>query len=812
MRVARALLRRSAVQAGQLLAVLLVAAVGAGAVVALIALPAAAVDRGVEALVAEAEPTAGALRVDTALARDDPGAQDARVRDALADAVGEAPLSLVRAVRSEPVPASVGGAERSIVLGSQEGLDRLAELIAGDWATGDGEVTLAEPAAAALGVGVGDPLVFSGEQHRVVGVWRARDAADPAWFGETLVASGRLGDAVGPVIVPDAELAGLEARPRVTWTLVPDASALTADALPSLAPVEGRVRAATSGLASGTSYAVTVSGGLAATVARAEQAVAAARVLSATAVVLALVTAGIVLALVARALGQVRAAEWRLLEARGLSRGRGAALRFGEAAIAVGLGVALGVVASVLIAAATDAAVPVAAVLAAAVAGLAGVALVAAASRPAVAARRGIAETDSIVPALGVTALAAFVLVTASAVPASPVRYLGPSLALVAGVLVLRLLLAPLMRLAERVAARGTGLLPVLPLRQLGRRPRAVASAFLVVALGAGAVVVAGLAGGAVARDDDAQVRAAVGGDVRIRFSGVDRDPVSAGPYAALDGVEGATEVALVDAQAGSTSVGLVVAGGGFAAVTGVAAPPAGEELRVRVAPALATRLGVGVGDDIPLSVPGIRSPLTAVVAQLGTVPGAGGGGMLVDRDALGAQVPADAAALAVDEVWLASDAPERAAALARAASDRAATVLTPAGASTRAVTEAGTLAVAASAALVVLVALGGFAAAAAGLARLRRGEVTPLRALGVGAGAQARGRLVELLLTALAGALAGGLAGAVATWLAVGGAVAVADLASLAPLVLGAVLLIGVLLIAAGAGAGVRRRAGVGS
>ncbi len=813
MRVAGALLRRSLVHAGQLLAAVGIVAVGVAALVALLAVPASGIDRGVATLLADAEPTAGALRVETALA-DDAAAQDDRVGEALATGIGDAPVDVIRAVRSAPVAVDVGGTSRQLVLATQDRLDRLAELVDGAWAAADDEVTLAEPAAAALGVGVGDVLELPRGPHRVVGVWRALDTSDAAWFSEALVASGRFGDAVGPVIVADTDLAELDVRPRVSWTLVPhdvDAATLTV-----LRPVEGRVRAATSGLASGTSYAVSVSGELGATLARAESAVAAARVLAGTAIVLALVTAGIVLALVGRSLAQVHASESALLAARGLSPAGAAALAAGEASVVVVLGAALGTGLAVWAASAADAAVPPVAFLAAVAAALAAAVLLTAAARPAPLERDGRgtpAETDQVVPALGAAALAGFALVTANAVPASPVSFVAPALALVAGVLLLRLLLAPGMRLAERVAARGTGLLPVLPLRQLGRRPRAVASGFVVVALAAGAVAVASLAADGIARQDAAEVASAVGGEVRIRFAGVDRDPVQTTPYAALDGVTAATGVALVTPEAGSVSTSLVVAGDGFAEVTGTA-PPADADgaLPAQLTPALASRLGVAVGDEVPLRIPGVREAVPGVVARIAPVPGVGGSGLLVAREALAARLPADATALAVDEVWLATGAPDATAALVRAASSRAVTVLTPRGAGTGAVEGVGATATAASAGLVVLMGIGGLAAAAAGLRRVRRGEVLPLRALGVGAAAQARGRFVELLLTALAGIVAGLAAGVLAAWFATGAAPSAGAVGSPATGVLGAVLLVGVLVVAAAAARAVRRDAGVRS
>ncbi|HTN58919.1 MAG TPA: hypothetical protein VL043_11680 [Protaetiibacter sp.] len=812
MRVARALLRRSAAQSGQLAAALAIATVGCAALVVLLVVPAAGIDRGVATLLADAEPTAGALRVETALA-DDTAAQEAEFDEAFASALGDAPLDVVRAVRSAPLTVGFDGAERQLVLGSQQDLADLATLTAGDWPAADDEVTLAEPAADALGVTVGDTLELPRGTRTIVGIWRALDTGDAAWFSETLVASGRLGDAVGPVIVAESDLAGLESRPRVTWTLVP--REVDANTIGQLAPVEGRVRAATSGLASGTSYAVSLSGELSRTVARAEAAVASARVLSGTAVVLALAASGIVLALVGRSLGQVRALEAALLTARGLSPSRAAVMALVEAAVVVGVGTGLGVGVAALIAASAHAGLQPDAVLAAVAAGLMGVVLLAVAGRPAQAEQggRSVAETDSIVPALGMVGLAAFALVTAATVPASPVRFIAPALALVAGVLLLRLLLAPAMRLAERLAARSTALLPVLPLRQLGRRPRAVASAFVVVALAAGAIVVAGLAAGTAAREHDAGVTSAVGGQLRIAFTGTDRDPVSAAPYARLEGVTAVTEVALVAAGSGSASLELVVADADFATVTGARplAADTAEPLPVRVAPALASRLGVGLGDAVPLTIPGERSPLPAVIAQIAPVPGTGGGGMLVSRAALADRLPPEQAALVVDEVWVRTSTPEATAALARAVTDRPATMLTPAGADSLAVAAAGVTATAVAAGLVVLMGVGGLAASAAALRRLRRGEVLPLRALGVGAASQARGRFVELALTSLAGIVAGAVAGVLASLLATGAADFEGE-ASAVPLVLTAALLLGVLVVAVIAALAVSRDAGVRS
>ena len=97
MRVARALLRRSLVQSGQLAAALAIATVGCAALLVLLVVPAAGIDRGVATLLADAEPTAGALRVETALA-DDSTAQDAEFAEAFRSQVLAPKIAASRAI------------------------------------------------------------------------------------------------------------------------------------------------------------------------------------------------------------------------------------------------------------------------------------------------------------------------------------------------------------------------------------------------------------------------------------------------------------------------------------------------------------------------------------------------------------------------------------------------------------------------------------------------------------------------------------------------------------------------------------------
>ncbi len=814
MRAPLLLTRRSAARVDQLLAALAVVAVGSGAVAALLAALAAGLDAGAAAVVRDAEPTAGALRVDTAL-EPDPASQDESYRAGIATAIGAAPLEVLRSIRSAPIEATVDGRVRPVVLGSQEGIERLAELVAGDWAVAPDEATLPEGAASALGVGPGDAIAAEGHSWRVVGVWRVRDAGSPAWYGETVVASGLAGDAAGPVLVDDAALAELSPRPSVRWTLVPRAGDLGVAALDLLDPVENRLRAEASRLGSGSRYAVTSSGELSATVARAQGAVATSRALGGVAVVLVAAAAGLVLALIARLLAQSRADETLLLRSRGLSRARLAAWSAAEALLTALLGTVLGLGAVLGAAGLGWGTAPGAdALLAGGALGILGGSLVlvpAAGSGDATTrARRGrpVAEAESVAPALFAAALAvvAVVATATGSTAAAPVAAVAPALVLLAAVLLIRLLLAPALRAVELAAARRPGLIPVLPLRQLGRRPRAIAAAFVVVALAAGGIVFAGIARAALDRSDASAVAAAVGADVRIRFDDVARDPVRAEAYRALPGVEAAVPVAVADVGFGPLRARLLVAPAGIAEVVPAAVPPASAgDLAIAVTPALARQLGVGPGDRLAMTV-GSSSPLAATVSSVAPIPAVGALGALVDADALADALPPDAG-VPTGELWLSTGDPDAVADEVRAASARAATVTVRSSVTTASIGAVGSRAAASAALVVTLIAWGGFAAAAAALARQRRGEVLPLRSLGVGARAQARGRAVELLVTALAAVLGGAVAGGVAAAFAVVDPLG-AGLADPATPLLGGVLAAGLVAVALLAAASVRRGA----
>lgn len=817
----RVLLRRSIVRADQLIASLLLVAVGTGAFAALLAGLAAGVDSGVATMLRATEPTAGALRIETALDPDSES-QDERYRAGIAEAIGDAPVHVVRGIRSEPLVADIAGHETPVQLGAQESIEQLAELVAGEWPTADHEASLPEAAAASIGVVVGDTVTVAGRDYRIAAIWRAHDVAGSVWFSETAIASGRIGDAAAPLLIDEAALATLTPRASVSWTIVPDETVGTAD-LAALVPLEARVRAAAERLGSGR-YAVTASGGLSDSAERVEAAVATARGLGGVAVVILIVTTGIALGLIARSLAQVRAAETQLIEARGSSAGRLAMWGAVEAVAVAVLGSALGVGAATALGAVGAFPPPsTETLLLAAALGVVGGSAVATlsarmssaggrTSSPRSRRARPVAETESVGPALIVALLAGIALAASAtgSAAAGPVSLVAPALALVAGVLLVRLLVAPAIRLAELGASRGPALLPVLPLRQLGRRPRAVASAFLIVALAAGAVVFAGLAAGAEQRADAADVEAEVGADVRILLSGTSRAPASADPYDDLDSIDAAVEVAVLDATLGGLPAELLLAPEGFAAAV-PGAPTVPREVTgapgAVLTPQLAASLGAGEGDRLSVALGSLREPVTVTVADIADLPGTGRLGLMVGSEAFAAVIPPDAAPPS-SEVWLAAADADTAADDARAATTRAARFLTASAVSDAPIADVGTTTATITAGVVVLVAWAGFAAAAIALGRLRRDELLPLRSMGVSPRSQGRARTLELAVTAATALLAGALVGAIAARLAVAGPLAVDALLAPASLILIAACLAAAASVALVAGAAVRRRA----
>ena len=223
--------------------------------------------------------------------------------------------------------------------------------------------------------------------------------------------------------------------------------------------------------------------------------------------------------------------------------------------------------------------------------------------------------------------------------------------------------------------------------------------------------------------------------------------------------------------------------------------------------PALAASLGAGIGDTLTVALGSLREPVTVTVEQVAALPGTGAFGVMVGVEQFAAVVPPDSVPAAT-EVWLGASDPDAAAAEARAATTRPARILTASAVSDRPIGDVGTAIATVAAGLAVLVAWAGFAAAAIALARLRRGELLPLRSMGVSPRSQGRARSLELAVTAGAAMISGALIGALATRLAVAGPLVLDALLAPASLVLVAGCVVAIVTVALAAGAAVRRRA----
>jgi hypothetical protein len=267
---------------------------------------------------------------------------------------------------------------------------------------------------------------------------------------------------------------------------------------------------------------------------------------------------------------------------------------------------------------------------------------------------------------------------------------------------------------------------------------------------------------------------------VRIQFAGAGSRFATTGPaavasYAAIDGVDSAVGLTREVATIGKDAVWLLVVD--VAALrrldpsyAGMPAPSASEDLPVLMTAQLASRLGVVPGDVVSVVVRQLPDPVTAVVAGIvPELPTTGGYGLLVEPSALATAAAAvGGAPPEINEVWLEADEPARVAAEARTITNRPVEVLTRAGASDAAVLRVGTSLAWVGAIACLVLALIGFAAVAGALQRERRGEGVALRSLGFGATDQARGRGVELALTAASAILLGVGVGVLAAWLTV--------------------------------------------
>lgn len=157
---------------------------------------------GLHRAILAAPPPSRAVQVSLASLPDGIERDEGLVLPAIRSALGAPGGDVIRVLKSGTFADASTPFEQVTDLTSFEsvdGLDSHATLVAGAWPQGGRdplETTLSEPAAAALGLDVGDRVSLASRQDptvrvaiTVVGIWRA-DPADGAWFGDPLETTG----------------------------------------------------------------------------------------------------------------------------------------------------------------------------------------------------------------------------------------------------------------------------------------------------------------------------------------------------------------------------------------------------------------------------------------------------------------------------------------------------------------------------------------------------------------------------------------------------------------------------------------------
>lgn len=561
---------------------------------------------------------AQAILVETDLTPEQARAEDPPVRASLAAALGRPGGEVMQEARSGSLlPIGLKGSTTAPILTyleSATGASAHAALVAGRWARPGHEpleATIAEPAARAMGLAIGDDLRLADAADPgadpntplatvlVVGTYTV-DPTDPYWAGDGLDISGQAtisGAAFrGPLLVDPTDLlaVGRFASLDVRWRAIPDLDRLTADEIePLRARLDGVSDQVRSRFPLGGSLTVTADlGRVLDTVDRSLQ-VARGAVLLLT-LQFAVVAVYAVL-LIAGMLADRRRPEVGLLRSRGASTAHVVGLAFGEALLLatpaaivapfaaaalihllglVGPLAASGAVSSTAISPTTVLAVAVTALLAvvaltlpalASGADLAGIRAVL--GRPVartLAQRLGIDLALVVVAALAIWQLrdygAPLTRTAGGVLGLDPLLVAAPALGLVAGAVLATRVVPRLGEIGERVLGRGRGLVSPLGARQIARRPlrytRAALLLMLSTALGTfGAAYAVSWSG---SQADQAAYK--VGADVRVEAaSSTDLPDWAMGSaYRAVSGVTAAMPVAVQD-----LTVGQVVRGGG---------------------------------------------------------------------------------------------------------------------------------------------------------------------------------------------------------------------------------------------------------
>jgi hypothetical protein len=514
-----------------------------------------------------------------------------------------------------------------VVFGSYEGIDRHATLTAGAWPRSGGspvEVAVSEPAAALLRVAPGDRLALVGRLDGrtvdaiVVGLWRA-DPTDPYWLGEGLVLAGSdTGGSftrVGPLVADEADLLGSLAGARpidAQWRAIPSLDGFRPDNLGVVAAAADSL-AGEIGAAVPSSTQVQVATKLPAILGSVDRSV----LVSQAGILLLFVQfgvlAGYAVVLVAALLVDRRRTGTALLRARGAGFGHLVRMAAAEAALVVvpaalaAPWIATGLVALVRlnpVLAPVGLTAPLPGPATFAVAAVAGVLAIVALTLPTLAGGVSIAgvrvgvgrQLGRTLPQrlgldLALVVLAAIALLqlrlygapltrnARGALGVDPLLVAAPAIGLLGGAVLAIRLVPRLAELAERVLARGRGLVGSLGGRQLARRPLRYTRAALLLVLAAALGTFASAHAATWGRSQADQAAYAAGADLRLGPGpgGTLPDWAQGEAIRAIPGVAGATSVVRASVSLGSAVRDGTLLGVDGPALAGVLRLPAGQ-------------------------------------------------------------------------------------------------------------------------------------------------------------------------------------------------------------------------------------------
>lgn len=444
-----------------------------------------------------------------------------------------------------------------------------ATLTAGRWASDAEEATLNAAAAEALGMTAGSTIQLAGVPFTVTGLWQPRNPAAAIWQGDPAVASGASADGVGPVLVTAAGVSAVPAAFDATWLIVP--TDVTPTRVPALLRAIETLPSAIDDLDPQGQRSSRIGGDLEQTLHRITSASASVTGTVVIPLVVVFALGTIVLWLLIGGLAESRREHLVLLRARGSSAARIGA----HAGIESGAVVAIAaLVASAIATVFGGVVVALAAAAVLTVVGAVGAAWHAIRLARTTSARRdgGWASAATlgfpvvfvgILAALATGQLLARRSFTAADGTVDVAAVAAPALLLIVGGLIAAGLAGPAAWLAQYVAARGRGIVAVLPLRRIARSASTLTAAVLSLALAAGTIVLGAIVLGATERARADQQHRVLAADMRLvfvdetgRVSAEDRRRAVAG----VASVESVASALVTDITMGEVPARLVVA------------------------------------------------------------------------------------------------------------------------------------------------------------------------------------------------------------------------------------------------------------